>query len=122
MAAYHGVDGKANFSSDLHKLQNWSAITTMNAVDTSGMGDDWITYDENGLTDFSVTAEGLAETTIDYCSLIGTDASLSLYINATNYFEGNAILTSLTETADQEGVGTLSYSFAGNDAAGLAYN
>jgi len=121
MAAYHGKTAKINFNtSDIFKGQSWTLSTACDTADSTGMQDTWEEH-VGGLTDFTAAVDGLAETTVDYCSLIATEATLNLYIDNTNYFTATAILTSCTETASIEGVGTISYTFEGDSATGLTY-
>ena len=123
MAKFHGKLGKVDFSGELFAIQNWSLSETAETFVTTAKGSatGWNTHD-NGLTDFTASADGFGETTIDYPALIGTGAAVKLYVNATKYFEGTAIMTGITETAIVGEGGKLSYEFVGNDVDGLSLN
>ena len=120
MAVFHGKSGKVNFSADLFTLNSWSLSVMSDVSDSTGMTDTWKTVTV-GLKDFSANAEGFAETTVDYTSTLGTEASLKLYVDDSQYFSGNAICSGITETASIEDNGKVSYSFVGDSAAGITF-
>ncbi|RKY06705.1 MAG: hypothetical protein DRP56_06945 [Planctomycetota bacterium] len=120
--AYHGKNGNAVFSAALVNLQNWSLNAIGETADATAMGDTWGIH-LPGLTDFNASSEGLSKKALDTIALIGSGASLALTMDGVSSpsFSGTAILTALTETVNYENNGTISYSFEGNDAAGLVY-
>lgn len=121
MAVYHGKSGKVNFSTDLFDVLLWTLTTVSDTAEATAMGDTWQTF-EQGLTDFTASADGNAETTVDYTSTIGTEATLKLYIDDTHYFSANAICTAITETASIDDIGKITYAFEGDDASGITYS
>ena len=86
-------------------------------MQTSGF---WKTF-EKGLIDAVATVDGNGRTTRDTIAQIGAEAALECYIDATNKFGFNAICTSITETANKDDIGRISYSFEMDDAAGMVY-
>lgn len=120
MATFAGKYGKVSFSADLFEIRNWTLTVTGDVAEDSAMQDDWASY-LAGLTDFTASAEGNAETTIDYAALLGTGATLALYVDNTHHIDGTAILTGANETADVNSVGRITYAFEGNDADSVIY-
>lgn len=124
---YHGKTGHVKFNdSAIASLGSWDFTTSIDVADTTPMGavNDWETQ-ETGLSDFSGTAEGLAAKGLGTVALVGADQSVVFTLNngADNGdFEGNAIITSLTETVNIDDVGKVAYSFEGNDGAGLSFS
>ena len=123
---YHGKRGRVSVGGTaLTSLTAWDLTTSIDVADTTAMSavNDWETQ-ETGLSDFSGTAEGLSSEALDTVALVGSTAATKFHLDVENdngEFEGNAIITSLTETVNTEDVGKLSYSFEGDDAQGLAF-
>lgn len=120
--AYHGKDGCLVVNSEIVNLTAWSLSAEAQAVDASAMGDDWAVF-LSGLTDFNGSAEGLSQKALDTCALIGAedaDANFTIADGGPS-LAGGLIITGITETVNYEGNGTISYTFEGNDAAGLVY-
>lgn len=124
--AYHGKIGNVKFSSaDIVNVQNWSASVTADTEEATSMGGAW-QHHLIGYTDFSTTAEGKSQNGLVTTGLLGVDASLILSLSAAASaggpnLEGNAICTEVSETVPYDGIATISYAFAGNDADGLVY-
>ncbi len=124
---YHGKIGNIDFGvaagAPIANLQTWSLTTIADTAESTSMGDIW--QDHNaGLTDFNATAEGLSQIALDTVGIIGSEhADVDFTINEGGpAFVGGAIMTSITETVNIEGNGTISYTMEGDDAAGLVYN
>lgn len=123
MAVYHGKSGMVDFNSaDIFHVQNWSLTTTVEMAEITKMGDAWGNH-EYGLTDFTATAVGLNSDALDTPALLGGNAVLTLELadGGTDKIVGTVILNGIEETLDIEGVGTITYSFEGDDADGLSY-
>ena len=124
---YHGKIGNIDFGvaagAPIQNLQTWSLTTIADTAESSSMGDTWQDFN-SGLTDFNATAEGLSQKALDTVALIGSGhADVDFTLNQGGpAFTGGAILSSLTETVNIEGNGTISYTIEGNDEAGLSYN
>ena len=121
MAIYHGKSGMIIFSTaDIFKMQSWSLTAVSDFIDTTGMEESW-REGTDGLEDFTATAEGVVESAADLLALVGTSATteFEFVTGGADKLVGTAILESITETQDVEDVGRISYSFVGNDSAGL---
>ena len=80
-----------------------------------------------GLKEWSASAEGAynvhtdtnGQTALQNAFLNGTDVDLKLYVNNTNYYSGQAIISSLSVEDPVDDVVSISIEFQGNGA--LAY-
>ena len=122
MANYHGKTGNLKFgAAAIANLQNWNLTTVSETDDATSTGDTW-KVPIPGLTDFNASASGKSQKALDTTALIGTSASLVLSYDVSGpNWAAAAILTGLTETVSFENNGTISWTFTGNDAAGLVY-
>ena len=124
---YHGKSGAIEVGGTaLTSLMSWDFTTSIDVADTTAMGsvNSWETQ-LTGLSDFSGTAEGLSSAALDTAALLGVDASMQFAINNggdDGQFEGNAVMTGITETVSTDDVGKIAYTFEGNDAQGLTFN
>lgn len=122
MTVYNGKGGgfvsagAAVFDDDTN---SWTITTTSDVADSTGMGDTW-EEQLSGLTDFSGTVEGNADSGGDYVAVIGTSGKITGSVVASGpNVSGTAICTSITETASIDDIGKVSASFVGNDPVGL---
>ena len=121
MAVFPGKDAKMYFGSDLFTVQNWTVTSIADAIEITGMTDTWQTF-LAGLDDFTGTATGLAETTVDYAALIGSTEEIRFYVDGAQYFGALvAIMTGVSESVDIDGRGEVSFSYEGNDVTGIAF-
>ncbi len=121
MTVFHGKGGSATFAGSIADLQSWTLGTSSDTADTTAMSDDFETH-EGGLTDFTATAEGIANTTVDTIgTYLGVGGALVLKCSAGHYFTGTAICTGYGESVTIDDVGKFTMSFEGNDADGLSY-
>jgi len=120
--ALHGKLGNNVLDSTaIANLKSLSLSVSSEVVDVSSMGDEWAVQ-LAGLSDFSVTAEGLSQVALDTLALLGSGGENEIVIQSAATDEsltGAAILSSFTETADVESEITISYTIDGNDAEGL---
>ncbi len=123
MAVYHGKTAKIVFSAAVEAILGWSMTTSADVAESTIMQASgfWQGF-EVGFDDAAATVDGNGRTTRDTIAQIGAEASLELYLDATNYFSFNAICTGVTETASKDDIGKISYSFEMDDAAGVIYN
>lgn len=122
MAAVHGIGGDVTFTATddvLGSITSWTFTSTGETADATGMGSTYAT-NVNGLTSFTATVECVALTVIDIVADVGTEATLTLVIEAGKTIAANAVCTSATETASVDDVGRLSLSFIG-DATSVTY-
>lgn len=120
MAVFHGKTAKVDLGGAIEATTGWSMTTTADTAESTYMGLTWQGF-EVGLDDATATVDGNGRTERATVGQIGSEASLKLYIDATNYFYFNAICTSLTESVDKDGVGAISYGFEMDDASGVQY-
>ncbi len=123
MAVYHGKTAKVSFSSSIEAILSWAMSTSADIAKSSVMHASvhWDT-NEVGFDDATATIDGNGRKTRDAVAQIGAEAALQLYIDATKYFAFNAICVGITETANKDDVGKISYSFEMDDSAGVIYN
>ena len=126
MAGYVGKAGKVNFSSsDLpggtNYVTDWGLDTSVDVAVVRLMGTSWVKR-YPGFLDWTATVECEWPDATDPSSLLGTDASLKLYIDANNYFEGNALCIGYGPVMTIDGIARCTFTFEGNDSAGLTFN
>ena len=120
MAAVHGKAGTCTTGggAELTTVQSWTINFVGETADITGMGSSW-TSSIDGITDFTVAVEALAQTAVDIPADLGESQTLTLEIvgGGTEEFVCDAVLTSVTETVSIDDVGRLSMTFEGNDLA-----
>jgi len=120
MAVYHGKTAKVDDGAVMEATTGWTLTTSADVAEATDMGDTWKSF-ALGFDDCSATVTGNARTTRNTVAQLGAAVTLKLYIDATNYFYFTAICTSITETANMNDIGKMSYTYAMNDTAGLTY-
>ncbi|KKL61388.1 hypothetical protein LCGC14_2195810 [marine sediment metagenome] len=109
MAVYHGKDAKIDFSGSLIAATiAWSLSPISDVAESTVMGDSWQDF-EAGYTDFTVSVDGNARTTRATITQLGSEATLKLYLDSTNYFSANVICTGITEVASKDDIGKITY-------------
>ena len=124
MAALHGKGGDVSFTAldDALALSitSWTFTSSSDTARATGMSATFDTF-LPGLDTFTATVEAVAITTLDLAADIGSEATLTLYLNAADEScAANAICTSITETCSIDDVGRVSMSFEG-DADSVTY-
>ena len=84
-------------------IKNWSLELSIDSLETTALGDDWKNY-ITGLKEWSASSEGDYTVTSDVTGqellqtafLNGTEVVIKMYVDATNYYTGGAIITSLS--------------------------
>lgn len=122
MATFHGKTAKVDLGGAIEATTGWSMTTSADVAESTVMQASgfWQGF-EPGMDDVTATVDGNGRTTRDTVSQLGSEATLKLYIDATNYFSFNAICTSINEVANKDDIGRLSYGFEMDDASGLVY-
>ena len=119
MAEIAGYTGKFTFGtstiSDVkHNILSWSAEIACDALETTGFADSGQRCYIRGLRGWTASVEGLVDATNSIAGTVpGTTANLKLYINATNYYTGDAICTGASPNVAVDGVETISFTFQG---------
>ena len=121
--ALHGKDGYLKVGSEIVNLTSYSLDQVTETGETTSMGDTWATHMQ-GLSDFSVTAEGKSKKGFNTPAILGTSEALAEFSLADEGvdYTGGVVITNITETAVVDDVLTISYTFEGNDANGLTYD
>ena len=128
MAEISGYTGKMNFGSAVvsdatNNIHAWTLDINCDALETTDFADSGNRTYIRGLKGWTATCEGYIDTsaggTVNSAD-IGSSATLSLYVNATKYYNGTALLTGASLNTAADGVETSSFSFQGSGA--LAYN
>ena len=118
MAVYHGKAGSVDFSSVIDGTIGWSMVTAVDQAEDTAQGDTWKSF-LAGKIDISISVQCIAKT--ERTLKTGTEASIKLYLDDTNYFTVNALCVGETETADINDVGKLSYEFIGDASTVRSY-
>jgi len=125
MAEIAGYTGKMSFSTNVisdatNNINAWSLDITCDALDVTTFVDSGNHTFIRGLKGWTATAEGFVDSSqVSQFADLGTSATLALYVNATNYYSGTALLTGASPSVSTDGVETISFSFQGSGA--LAY-
>lgn len=127
MAGTAGKKGKVMIGANaVTALNSWSLELGLDTLETTAFGDDWKNFIA-GLKEWSASAEGAynvhtdanGQAALQNAFLNGTEVDLKLYVNNTNYYGGQAIISSLSVEDPVDDVVSISIEFQGNGA--LAY-
>ncbi len=102
-------------------IKNWSLDLSVDAMETTALGDDWKNY-ISGLKEWTASAEGdfavetdtTGQEVLQEAFLNGTEVTVNLHVNDTNYYSGLAIITSLSVEDPVDDVVSISMDFTGN--------
>ena len=126
--AIAGKSGKLSIATNMvADISNWSLELGGDTYDVTALGEDWKRF-ISGLKEWSASAEGsfaintdtAGQTALQNAFLNGTEVTLRLYINASNYYSGNAFISSLSVEDPVDDAVSVSFEFQGTGA--LAYN
>lgn len=120
--AIAGKNGKINIGANqIIGIKNWSLALSVDTLDTTSLGDDWKSY-ILGLKEWTATSDGDYEVTtsnesvqasIQSAYLNGSVVIVRLYVDATHYYSGNAVISSLNIDDSVADVVGISISFTG---------
>ena len=104
-------------------IKNWSLELSLETLETTALGDDWKNY-ITGLKEWTASSEGDYEVPVDTqgqkalqdAYLNGTTVILKLYVDATNYYQGTAYISSLSIEDPVDDVVNISIEFTGTGA------
>ena len=125
--AVAGKNGKvvvgASASKKVVGIKNWSLELTLDTLETTALGDDWKNY-ITGLKEWSASSEGDYEVPVDTegqkalqdAFLNGTTVMVKLYVDGTNYYQGEAYINSLSIEDPVDDVVSISIEFTGTGA------
>ena len=102
-------------------LKNWSLELSIDSLETTELGSDWKSY-ISGLKEWSASSEGdyavhadaTGQQALQDAYLAGTDVTVKLYVDATHYYTGKAIVTSMSVEDPVDDVVSISIEFTGN--------
>jgi len=121
MTVYHGKSAKVDFGGIIAFTTSWSVSTSADVARSTDMGDDFETF-ESGFDDATFTVDGNAATERNTIAQLLLEATeLKCYIDATHYFHADVFCISITETANLNDIGKITYSFEMSDQDGLQY-
>ena len=125
--AVAGKNGKvvvgASASKKVVGIKNWSLELSLDTLETTALGDDWKNY-ITGLKEWSASSEGDYEVPGDTegqkalqdAFLNGTTVMVKLYVDGTNYYQGEAYINSLSIEDPVDDVVSISIEFTGTGA------
>jgi hypothetical protein len=126
MAAFSGTAGQVKFGGTagtaITGIAEWSFDGSMSPVETTEFGEDFDSYVPS-VRNISGSFSGNRDDTSAQSDLVGaflggSAVALSLYENATNYWDvGTAYITSMSPSLSAKGKGEISFSFQGSGAA-----
>jgi TP901-1 family phage major tail protein len=124
MAGTAGKKGKVMIGANaVTALNNWSLELGLDTLETTAFGDEWKNFIA-GLKEWSASSEGAynvhadtnGQAALQNAFLNGTEVDLKLYVNTTNYYSGQAIISSLSVEDPVDDIVTISIEFQGNGA------
>ena len=119
MAEISGYGGKFTFgtstvSDTKHNVYSWSADIACDALEVTGFADGGERCYVRGQRGWTATCEAYVDATNSIAATVpGTAANLKLYVNATNYYTGDALCTGFSPGAAVDGVDTMTFTFQG---------
>lgn len=125
--AVAGKNGKVVIGSSATKkvvgIKNWSLELSLETLETTALGDDWKNYIA-GLKEWTASSEGDYEVPVDTegqaalqnAFLEGTTVTVKLYVDAKNYYQGEAYISSLSIEDPVDDVVSISIEFTGTGA------
>ena len=123
--AVAGKNGKVEIGADASKkvvgIKNWSLELSLDTLDTTCLGDDWKKY-ITGLKEWTASSEGDYEVPVDKegqaalqdAYLSGQTVRVKLIVDSTNYYTGEAYISSLSIEDPVDDVVSISIEFTGD--------
>lgn len=104
-------------------IKNWSLELSLETLETTALGDDWKKY-ISGLKEWTASSEGDYEVNTDTTGqkalqtayLNGTTVVVKLYVDGSNYYTGEAYISSLSIEDPVDDVVSISIEFTGTGA------
>ena len=125
--AVAGKNGKvvigASATEKVVDIKNWSLELSLETLETTALGDDWKNY-ITGLKEWTASSEGdynvptdtAGQKALQDAFLNGTIVKVKLYVDATNYYTGEAYISSLSIEDPVDDVVSISIEFTGTGA------
>ena len=104
-------------------MKNWSLELALETLETTALGDDWKNY-ITGLKEWTASSEGdysvptdtKGQKALQDAFLNGTTVKVKMYVDATNYYQGDAYISSLSIEDPVDDVVSISIEFTGTGA------
>jgi len=104
-------------------IKNWSLELSLETLETTALGDDWKKY-ITGLKEWTASSEGdynvptdtVGQKALQDAFLNGTTVKVKLYVDNTNYYTGDAYISSLSIEDPVDDVVSVSIEFTGTGA------
>ena len=104
-------------------MKNWSLELALETLETTALGDDWKNY-TTGLKEWTASSEGdysvptdtKGQKALQDAFLNGTTVKVKMYVDATNYYQGDAYISSLSIEDPVDDVVSISIEFTGTGA------
>ncbi len=102
-------------------IKNWSLELSLDTLETTALGDDWKNYIA-GLKEWTASSEGdygvptdtAGQQALQTAYLNGQVVKVKLYVDASNYYTGEAYISSLSIEDPVDDVVSISIEFTGN--------
>ena len=117
MAKLAGKAGKVDIAGTVNAVKSWTCDYTGDALETTDFGDSGHRTYIAGLDGWAGSFEG--NFNAEAMEAIGAIAALKLYVDATHYVSGAAVMTGIHLGTAVDGVVTVSYDFQGTAALTL---
>lgn len=114
MAEKAGKGGSITFTGITVQVKNWTLSHGVDMLEITDFGDSGVEKSIGGITRWSATASANFDAT--NTADPGDEATLTLAVDGTDNWSGNALLESYDVTTDVAGVAEISYTFKGNGA------
>ena len=104
-------------------IKNWSLELSLETLETTALGDDWKNY-ITGLKEWTASSEGdynvptdtAGQEALQTAFLNGSIVKVKMYVDATNYYMGEAYISSLSIEDPVDDVVSISIEFTGTGA------
>ena len=104
-------------------MKNWSLELSLETLETTALGDDWKNY-ITGLKEWTASSEGdygvptdtAGQKALQDAFLNGTTVKVKMYVDGTNYYQGDAYISSLSIEDPVDDVVSISIEFTGTGA------
>ena len=119
MAEIPGYDGRLDWgwgiiSDATFNIRGWTLNATADMHETTTFADDGEKTFIRGTRGWTASVEALVDSTNNVAaSMIGSDASLKLYVNSTYYYTGTGLLSNYSPAVSVDGVQTQTLEFQG---------
>ena len=108
-------------------IKNWSLELSLETLDTTALGDDWKNYitglkewTASSVGDYNVPTDTKGQEALQTAFLNGSTVQVKMYVDTSNYYQGEAYISSLSIEDPVDDVVSISIEFTGTGA--LTFN